>query len=799
MGVPALAVAAPNSSPTAKPTVGKVTTVVERSQPGADRAIFAAGYLTDPSQATPEAIAARYLDTSPAVLAGANPGSLVLDKVTDLGRGHVLRYRQTHRGLPVIGGTTVVRVDDAGVVRWVNSGAREIPSSMSLTPMSSARQAFTRTALAAGYEQEYADALASEVDRRTELAVYVQPNMAEPRLVYWVELPLDMTRLMTIRAYVDAETGFIYRMENLVVHADRPQCASNDSQRAYVFETNPVATPDLACVSLSDWLPADATHLANADVVTGNCVDNLGCREVNLGLSVDLHWCDDDPTATANRDGDFTDYMFESHADPEDDFAEVQMFYHVNKAYDKARELGGFTNLNAHPIDAVVNFRLPFEITAQDPLAMFEQACFGDTYFGGRELYAFDNAFFAPAGALAGYPDGDAIVFGQGTAGDFAYDGDVVYHEFGHALMHTVAPDLAFAFIDRYGFNPMPGGMHEGYADLMTMFVTDDPEIGEYAGGMFDLPAIRNIDNDVRCPEGLVGETHIDSLPLTGAMWQARLAVATSADAKRCFDEAVFAAQQTFTEFEDFETAAAKTVVEIEAALGADAAATVESIFAERGLNGCNKRVVDGRANKSLMLVGTNGQGGGPSVIPAPVQFSYDLPGGADTLSIDIESVTVYIPAGLGGEPALEILLKKDEEIHWTIDENSISSDHTAAIPVDVDPETGVATATFQGSLEAGTYYAQLTVDGGSLILRNMILSHTGGVQDPSDPTAPTDPIDPSDPTAPTNPVDPTDPIDDPAPPAGCSVADGIPNDLALAFVILGIIALVHIRRRRRD
>src|SRR5262249_47477498 len=149
------------------------------------------------------------------------------------------------------------------------------------------------------------------------------------------------------------------------------------------------------------------------------------------------------------------------------------------------------------------------------------RACKGDAFVGAHGFAPFENATFVPGGfGLFDFPH-NAILLGQGGKIDYAYDGDVVTHEFGHGYADTVAPNLSTGFIDAHGLDSTPGGLTEGYADLFALAVTDDAKIGEYAGG--EQGAIRNLDNTARCPEDLTGEMHDDSLIFTGAVYAARV------------------------------------------------------------------------------------------------------------------------------------------------------------------------------------------------------------------------------------------------------------------------------------
>ena len=718
---PAAALAAPPPAP-APATSGPGTARLSRH----GHMTLASGTLTAPSARAPEDVARGFLAARPDMLGDVDPGTLALARSTALGRGHMLRYTQTHAGLEVMGGDTVVRIDDAGQVRWVTSGARAIADDMDLTPVLTGRDALALVGEHAGHAAGAPGAPgapdAIDPDAATRLVIYAHPMLAAPRLAYHVELPFDLQRMQKIRAFVDAETGVVYMSENLVRHQALPTCDGGASQ-AYVYDPNPIES-ELSCVSLAPYLSAGGTTLANADVVVRNCIDTNSCRDID-GSSV--HFCDDVATATANGSGHFTDYVFESDTETEDAFAEVQMFYHVNKVYEKARSLGGFEVTDAQPLTALVNFRAPSFAPASE--------CTSLTYDGSEALVPFDNALFVPRGQLFSnvFPEDDAIIFGQGNKGDFSYDGDVVYHEFGHAVMATVSPELGFYGFDSQGLHVMPGALHEGYADLMTMFVTDDPEIGEYTirGLNPSASEIRDIDNAATCPASLFGESHEDSLPFTGAIWQARQALATTAATKDTFDRAVFAAQQGLELFETFESAAAKTLLEIEATMGAAAAGQVEAVFRERGLIGdaasgqlaCNGRVVDGRETQRFqLLVGTDRIPLGE--IPGPVQMRYELVEEASSITLEIGLAIADGPLFGPGDDAAEAALmvvaeRSDGPIRWALDEVGISGEYTYSAEVeleDVPDREGIQSgkARITGELPAGVYHLQLVNQGPS-------------------------------------------------------------------------------------
>src|SRR5262249_53166046 len=133
-----------------------------------------------------------------------------------------------------------------------------------------------------------------------------------------------------------------------------------------------------------------------------------------------------------------------------------------------------------------------------------------------KDLVPFDNAFFAaedPTLSVAFGLSGDAMWFGQGTAIDFGYDGDVVYHEIGHfGVSRPIQPGAAF-WHHKFGLSSAPGALNESLADINSFFVSDDSELGEYSAKAAGLPAgkgLRSGLNKFTYPKDITGEVHQD-------------------------------------------------------------------------------------------------------------------------------------------------------------------------------------------------------------------------------------------------------------------------------------------------
>ena len=755
---------------------------VGSSLAGVGSAGVVSGVLSAPSSRAPEIVARDFLALYPGALRGVSVDDLRVDRAITLRTGSLVTFWQTHRGLSVEGARLAVRMDKLGRVRWAGLGSVAIPTGLSVTPRLSAEAAL-RTMGAP---------VSLSTDKHTQLVIHAA-GASEPRLAYKVRLPRDIAAMQVTEGIVDAETGRVLARRNLVMHASE--------HRANVFEFNPVRSIDPIEVTLMS-LPQDATQLEDPDIHVKNCPDNDTCISVNAGaFNVEIAMCDPQAMATAVN-GSFAHIERPTlDTDVDDEFAEVQMYYHVRKVYDFVRELYGDPNLklDAWPLTAVTNFRVP------DFGAIQSYVCTGGVPLNpDLPLVAFDNAAFMPSGALGGaFPPDDWIVFGQGTSSDFAYDGDVVYHEFGHALMFSLTPVAGISMVpDMYGVDPSGGGMNEGYADYVSSAITGDPLVGEYASAGFGLPggAIRDLDNDKHCPGHLWGETHADSEPLTGALWAIRESMEPSQRFE--LDAAVLTVMASFGQLDNFESAAAKTVAELAVVFDADVAQMAQAIFDARGIADCNNRVMDftrpGTTKEVLFAVGTDQAQ--VNIMPAVVQFKVQVTEPASRIVVAAARAQTgggAIPGQGGGSPPdVQMLVKPgDEPILWTWTQDSAKPDATLSAPVIY--EANAARGVLAGDFAPGTYHVQLANAGSTLIMQNLTVQVHPAEVEPA-PGNETDPPAPGVDPTPGDGPDAGDTGEDSGG-CGCRVASRSPAPLAGLFLVgLAAFALVLLRKRRR-
>lgn len=241
-----------------------------------------------------------------------------------------------------------------------------------------------------------------------------------------------------------------------------------------VFEENPITTPDVQTVSLQHLdEPGDILEGAYAHV--GRCLDPEACPET-------------EPTAFPDDDGNF---IFEPNLWTytfDDAFSEVNAYHNISRINHWTRDTFGWKEL----------FQDNTWIHVKVGQAWYNAAFYG----GNDEIAAF-------------------IVFGQDVI-DFAYDADVAFHEFGHAINRSIRTHPWY-LRDSYGMDVSPFGIEEGLADIWATTYSGDPVMNSY------VLLTRTADNDLVCPDDLRSEGHMEARILAGFGWDVRQRIGAQA------------------------------------------------------------------------------------------------------------------------------------------------------------------------------------------------------------------------------------------------------------------------------
>jgi len=284
---------------------------------------------------------------------------------------------------------------------------------------------------------------------------------------------------------------------------------------ALVHRTNPVASPALDRVALP-LLPAAATTLSAPELRARSCVDRMTVKKVG---SVDLHVCDLEHLANADTEGNFLVAppidAAATHA-----FSETQAFFHAATAARFFRD-HGLSDVVPRPLEVIASAKWPPGWLDGSREQLGCATC---------PLDPMANAFYAPADPAAPSSvatvfgvDRDAIFLGLGRTRSYAVDGDIVHHEWAHAVIQHTIGLVATPKLDAQGVSFAPAAANEALADYFAAKISGDPRIGEYASGegAEGEGSARSLSSDARCPEAIVGEVHADSLILSGALWSA--------------------------------------------------------------------------------------------------------------------------------------------------------------------------------------------------------------------------------------------------------------------------------------
>ncbi len=626
--------------------------------------------------------------------------------LASLGDGtSIVRFEQTHLGLPVVGRGAVVRLDAAGrSVLTSTSLATALPQST--TPAVSA-------VLAAATAQSRTPLPVSDSD--AHLVFFPSRGMGEARLA-WVIAPAMVPGLPTApRVMVDALTGVVLEARDMVVFLDQ----------AKVYPTNPVKSPTLANFTLN--VATGATTLKNAFIESSNCIDKKTVKSLSFGgIPLSVHTCDLQNLALPDANGD---YLVAPGADTDvaDAFSEVSMFHHASRVYEFFAAMQGSATAQVvvdKPFRTISNLQLAHGLLQGNIAAA------GDP---NTPLDPFQNAFFSPAGGglgqvfeqLYGFNAG-AMWFGQGPRKDYSYDGDVVYHEFTHAVVDKTLK-LGQWHIDAYGAIDAPGAMNEGLADYFSSALAGDPNVGEYASKDISpsLDVIRTLDNTDSCPKALVGEVHYDSTLFSGGLWSARASLADDATRLK-YDTAIYKAMLSHVNDGDlgYQDLVNLFIASLQVDLPAGAAALTAEMTKRGVLPGCTRvlpfagaalNAPVGITSPGAYAAPGKGSVGATDLAPGMLQVSMDVPANTDTVTVTFQSKVAAAnpnPLGGGGTPFTPVVLAKAATpIAWT---TTGKLAHDATVKVD---------ATGDGGKTLQKYTAVVTVPDGATKLYVQIAS----------------------------------------------------------------------------
>ncbi|MCR9244105.1 MAG: hypothetical protein NXI31_03680 [bacterium] len=424
-----------------------------------------------------------------------------------MGRTWSFTFGQTFRGVPVIGGRADLRVHMRGRVCYLGSTAVPVPENFDTTPAIG-----EDTAIAIAWQ-----------DRGIVPTNVPQPGQPrQPRLVIWTdhgspaiasvhlawEIPIsavDATGDGPIgRVYVDAKAGTALAYRNDKHECGLPNCAFNARPLAAAKTLPHDAAPGPKSPAAPAVMPP-ATYTVLGYVHTGFNPTTTPTNEPIVGLEIDIPG---QGTVITDQNGQFT--------------LNLSQPTFVTLEYDglHCRTILG---PDAPSVTATLQpgVNQTIQIGAQNGTA--NELAHGTVYYWVDRMNELMRGILGNAPQLDiasqvqpqvnipsscnAYYIGNSINFyrAQGSCNNTA-SASVTAHEWGHGLD------------DRYGGISQVDGLSEGWGDICSIYLLDDPIIGHgfYTNGN----GIRNGNNTRQFPQG--GGVHRQGQTWMGFAWKYR-------------------------------------------------------------------------------------------------------------------------------------------------------------------------------------------------------------------------------------------------------------------------------------
>lgn len=386
--------------------------------------------------------------------------------------GERVTFRQHHNQIPVMGAEIDVHVSGKNSIFCVEN--RCIPGIKIDTQPSIEKDDAVNTA------QRALGVDASRVEKASSELV-ILPSGADQHLAWRVIVSKKGLIDRTWLVYVDA------KKKGWVLYKKKLQ--SSASGTGSVFKENPIITPEITTVTLSNL--TDDSSLLEGDygkTYNANCLETAENTSDLSGLS---------SASSSDRN-----YNYTSINDTR--LEEVMAYYHLNRMHDTLKSAFSFSSLDD---------QMPTFVNAQDP---------------DYPSKGYDNAFYSRDDNFSstGY-----LLFGCGDElNNLGLDADVITHEYGHAVLDHIQPELYEVIEHNYS-----GAIHESVGDTMASYFGTNGVIGEwgltarYGSGDYS----RNMDNNREYPDDVyepsygVSEVHYTGEILNGVYWNIKDAVGT--------------------------------------------------------------------------------------------------------------------------------------------------------------------------------------------------------------------------------------------------------------------------------
>lgn len=417
----------------------------------------------------PEDAARKFLSSYHGLF-GLKPGldDLRTKKSIKTPLGERITFRQHYNQIPVIGAEITVHVSDKNSIILVENQC--IPDiQIDTQPLIEKDDALRTAERAVGIDESGVEKASSEL--------VILPCGCEQNLVWRVIVSKKGLIDKTWLVYVDA------KKKGWVLYKKKLQ--SSVTGTGTVYRENPITTPSLTTVTLNNLtngsflLEGDYGKPYNAECIYSE-YDTSNLSKFSTAASSERNY---------------------SYTIGDNKLGEVMSYYHVNTMHDTLKSIG-FDSLDA---------QIPVFVNAQDP---------DDSSLG------YDNAFYTRD---VNFPSTGYMLFGCGDElNNLGLDADVITHEYGHAVLDHIEPELYEVIEHNYS-----GAIHESTGDVMASYfggneaTGSNETIGEWGltskDGTQDYT--RNMNNKRRYPDDVLlpdygySEVHYTGEILNGVYW----------------------------------------------------------------------------------------------------------------------------------------------------------------------------------------------------------------------------------------------------------------------------------------
>ncbi len=424
------------------------------------------------------------------------------------------------------------------------------------------------------------------------------------------------------RVLIDADTGDVLETFDLI---------QRQSAQGLVFPSSPISSPLTQAV-----LPG-----INSARLNGPNVRVFSFLPILVGF-VPFEGLISAETQLAQADAN-GNFLYPPN-DPR--FSEVQAYYGIARAANFLRSLG-YNGLNRQ-FDVIVQF-----IDPENPYDV--------------------NAFFSP---VLFENRGGIFMLTNLLAADTTLDSSILFHEYGHAMVHSIVNSLNSSNQFR--------AVNEAFADYFAASFFNNPAVGEFfpvlspsPNFLTREPFLRTVDNQTRYPESVQGSAHQDSLMFSGALWDIRRTQGQQrGDLIAINGLARMSAQMGFY------SAAQSLVAAANALYGNSVRDQVAQIVANRGLTGATSLYAEDSFPLENGVTRVSRIAAKPAnlgALLAPDDFRIEVPRGVSQMRVQVEAtanVRTYIrfrtPVDVqGGQVVSEYTLGDGSSLNGTVTLNN--------------------------------------------------------------------------------------------------------------------------------